>query len=404
MSSSNAQKRAQKFFFRYFPDFLTFPLMRKMINIRPKVEEDIVIKIAETQQELEQSFQLVQSSYADAELLTKDDNKTLRVNKYHALPTTAIIILKKGETVIATCSIITSNRYPLPLESHWNIDHIKKSGRTGEVSSLAVHKEYRKMAGVYTVPLMIFLAKYSFKYMGIRNFVISVKPIATIFYRAMFNFQFIDKKVITYEFVNNAEAQALHMDLNYWQTEAKRLNLFHDELAKLYKCEESYYNFPKSKYYCALGKILSPELLDYFFIKKTSTFAQMNDDDSKFLREVYNFDHYKELDNIESESRFFIYCNADLIIDNQVLEFDTYAVNSKNVYGKLYKDKIKSSQKECAIKLDISRYETIILQGSIELDQEYIKIQISPNNEWKEFISYVEKKYYIQKKAKKVAA
>lgn len=360
------------------------------------LNENIVIKVADTIEELEQAFRLVQESYSEINLADIKQSP-LRVNKYHALPTTAIIILKKEDTVIATVSVITSNRYDLPLESLWNIDHIKNSGRTAEISSLAVHKEHRKAAGKYTIPLMIYMYKYSSKYMGIKNFVISINPKAAIFYRAMFNFKFVSKKIKRYEFVNNAPAICLHLQLDYWQEHVKKKEKFDTQLAQKMVQECNYFILPKTQYYCSLGKVMTPKLLDYFFLKKTSAIHDFKDEEIEFLKEVYNFKEYQHILKNEAigEKKYFVYCHADLVIGSKVIDFDTFAVNDHKIFGKMYSCKNISIEGQCVLKIDISRKESIILKGIIKKEDEYYVINIEKHNEWHKFLDYIKTKFYF---------
>lgn len=380
------------------PDFISFKIIRKMISIdNQHVEDDITIKVAENIDELEQAFKLVQESYADINLADLKQSP-LRVNKYHALPTTAIIILKKGDKVIATLSVITSNKYKLPLESLWNIDTIKNSGRTAEVSSLAVAKDYRKAAGKYTVPLMLFLNRYSFKQMGIKNFVISINPKAAIFYRGLFNFKYVSKKIKRYEFVNNAPAICLTMKLDYWQDHIKKDDPFHEKITKISYRDMPYFKLPCTKYHCALGKVMTPKLLDYFFIKKTSAIHDFKEDEIVFLKEVYNFKEYQDIlkGSIKAEKKYFIYCHADLVIGSDVIDFDTFAVNENKVFGKLYKKPENELHGQCIIKIDISRKESLILKGQISSEGEYYSVKVERHENWDDFVHYIKTNFYFK--------
>ncbi len=404
-------KRALGNILNSLPAFISFPILRRMISIDYLNNSDnLVIKVADTIEELEQAFRLVQESYSEINLA--DTNQSpLRVNKYHALPTTAIIILKKDDTVIATLSVITSNRYELPLESLWNIDHIKNSGRTAEISSLAVHKNHRRAAGKYTIPLMIFLYKYSSKYMGIKNFVISINPKAAIFYRAMFNFKFVSKKIKRYEFVNNAPAICLHLQLDYWQEHVKKKEKFDMYLANIMLKECEYFTLPQTKYYCSLGKVMTPKLLDYFFIKKTSAIHDLKAEEIDFLKEVYNFKEYQHIlkGDIVGEKKYFVYCHADLVVGSSVIDFDTFAVNENKIFGKLYSCKDILIEGQCVLKIDISRKESIILKGIIKKEDEYYVIDIEEHCDWHKFLDYIKTNFYFNdeitkdKKSKEVA-
>ncbi len=395
MLSLKKLNRVQQFFFRYFPDLMTYPLIRKDIDINPVIKDSISIKVAETQDELEQAFKLVQESYEECELADIKESH-IGVNKYHLLPTSATIILKQNEEVIAALSVITSNRYKLPLESVWNIDHLKSTGKTGEISSLAVSKNYSRIAKTHTLPMIQFLKEYSYKYLGIRFFVISINPVVAVFYRALFNFKYLDKTLRKDKFTNNASVQCLWLDLNFYKPQYKKNSNFFKKIEEQLKDFSKSYIFPQSKYYCALGRVLSPSLLEYFFEQQTSSHTKMSTEDVYFIREAYHFEHYRNLKLTNTIKKYFIFCNADLIIGEKVTQLETNAVSRSMIFGKIYNQTISTENDECILKLNISRNESLIIKGRVQIDTEFIQVIIEPNIEWDNFISYIEEKYYFK--------
>ena len=92
------------------------------------VARPIEVKIASTESEWEQAFQLAASSYQARGYETPGTSR-LRFTPYHALPDTITLVAKHQDEVVATLSIVQDNiLLGLPMEDVY-ADEIDKSTR-----------------------------------------------------------------------------------------------------------------------------------------------------------------------------------------------------------------------------------------------------------------------------------
>jgi len=85
--------------FSFLPRPLRFAIYRSFVDCDPEPDTRLVLKIAETKEELEACFQLLHDAYVGSGFM-KPDPSGLRVTIYHALPTTTTLCAKfDGEVV-----------------------------------------------------------------------------------------------------------------------------------------------------------------------------------------------------------------------------------------------------------------------------------------------------------------
>ena len=119
--------------------------------------ERLVLKIAESREELEACFKLLHDAYVSSGFMTPDPSG-MRVTIYHALPTTTTLCAKIGDQVVGTLSLIRESAIGFPLQRIFDLTDIReKEGQIAEVSALAVHPHYRRTGGTILFPLMKFM-------------------------------------------------------------------------------------------------------------------------------------------------------------------------------------------------------------------------------------------------------
>ena len=145
-----------KKFLKLLPENLKHRLIRAKLDFGSGAPANIIFKIAETKKELEQAFEVLHDSYVDQGYMDPHPSG-LRITKYHALPTTTVLIAKdiEKDMVIGTISIIRNTPLGLPLDAIFPLLHLKKEfNHLAEVSSLAIRKQYRKDGGALLWPLL----------------------------------------------------------------------------------------------------------------------------------------------------------------------------------------------------------------------------------------------------------
>src|SRR6478609_8379282 len=103
---SSFRKRLHEGFRRLLtamPAPVRFKVYRSMVDIDPAPDERLVLKIAETREELEACFRLLHDAYVSSGFM-KPDPSGMRLTIYHALPTTTTLCAKYDGRVVGTIS------------------------------------------------------------------------------------------------------------------------------------------------------------------------------------------------------------------------------------------------------------------------------------------------------------
>ncbi|WP_031387420.1 N-acyl amino acid synthase FeeM domain-containing protein [Desulfonatronum thiodismutans] len=189
--------------------------LRRSAMLRAKLDEidRPNIKIAETQDELAQSFALVYQEYLASGYIKTPHSSEMHLSVYNFLPKTCVYIFRSYTKVISTLSqIFDSELFGLPMDALYQpeLDALRAKGRkVTELSALATPKETR------WCNLMVFLSKTMFEYsrlVDVDDICIMVNPKHVNFYKTMFLFDDFGPERF-YEGVG-APAVALRIDMD----------------------------------------------------------------------------------------------------------------------------------------------------------------------------------------------
>jgi GNAT superfamily N-acetyltransferase len=325
--------------FSAFPRFLRFAVYRSFVECDPNPDKRLVFKIAETRQELEACFHLLHDAYVGCGFM-RPDPSGMRVNIYHALPTTTTLCAEFDGEVVGTISLIRESLFGFPLQSVFDLHEIRlHKGQIAEVSALAVHPRFRNTGGSILFPLMKFMYEYCSNFFDTRHLVIAVNPNRIELYESLLLFERLtDKYVDSYDFANGAPAVGAYLDLHtapgllkaIYDGKSRRKNLYQ------YFRETKLHNIimPSRRYFTANGPVMTPELLDYFFNRCTHTFEGLSDRERVLLHSIYNTPQYKPvLPVVTSESetvkqqrahqRYSLKCPGSFTV-NRLGEPDTF--------------------------------------------------------------------------------
>jgi hypothetical protein len=207
--------------------------IRRSIHLPDKLPENLVFKIAETTEELEASFRLVYESYLPLGYCAQNEHQ-MRATIYHALPTTTTLIAVDNGRVVGTATVVRDNRLGLPLDKVFDASALRKnSHRLAEITSMVIHKDYRReKGGQILFPLIRLMYEYSTSCFGVNHLVITIHPKDVYFYTSLLLYKIIPNSGVK-DYLG-APAIALHLDLqqallDYQETYAHRTastNLF----------------------------------------------------------------------------------------------------------------------------------------------------------------------------------
>lgn len=263
----------KKKLFRLLPSFLQTEMIRRSLDVSKSIDARIQFKVAETDSEFEQAFRLVHDAYVREGFIAKQPSG-LRVIPQQQLPSTHVLIAKKGQVVIGTLTLVRNSKTKLPLERVFNLNSLQHSGtRIAEVTCLSVKSEYRRAeGGTVFASLMKFMYEFSAGYAGIDELVVAVFPKDALFYESLLCFNALERKPVDYL---GAPAIALHLNLK------QAPMLYHQ--AYNHRCEANNlyrffvdvrlpnFNFPE-RLFCEINyPTLTAELAQKFFAENQNS-------------------------------------------------------------------------------------------------------------------------------------
>ena len=292
------------------PQSVRFATYRSFVDCDLSPDPRLTLKIAETQDELEACFRLLHDAYVSSGFM-RPDPSGMRVNVYHALPTTTTLCAKFDGEVVGTISLIRESVFGFPLQSIFDLHGLReKKGRIAEVSALAVHPRFRNTGGSILFPLMKFMYEYSRTFFDTRHLVIAVHPNRIEMYESLLLFQRLtETQVEKYDFANGAPAIGASLDLHEVLPRIKRIYRGKPDRKNLYQyfvhAKLSNIAMPSRRYFTTNDPVMTPDLLDYFFNQRTNVFSQLGDRERGFLHSIYDLPEYQAvLPTVFSESDF----------------------------------------------------------------------------------------------------
>jgi hypothetical protein len=269
-----------------------------MINDKPKPGSRLMLKIADTKEELEGCFAVLHDTYVESGFM-KPDPSGMRLSIHYALPTTTTLCAIYDGKVAGTVSLIRESALGMPLQEAFDLTELRvKGGCIVEISALAVSRTFRKNSGIILLPLMKFLYDYCITRVNTRHLVIAVNPRHIRRYESLLLFRRLTESVVeSYDFANGAPAIGATLDLLELPTELPVRSYSQCLRNKLHACltriERPCHQVSERHYSSPDHRRMSPELLDYFFNIRTRTFANLNEPEKALLHSIYDRPEYK---------------------------------------------------------------------------------------------------------------
>ena len=279
--------------FAFLPRQTRFAIYRSFVACDANPDPRLVLKIAETQEELEACFRLLHDAYVSSGFMQPDPSG-MRATIYHALPTTTTLCAKFDGEVVGTMSLIRESLFGFPLQAIFDLTEVRSlKGQIAEVSALAVHPKFRKTGGTILFPLMKFMYNYCTTFFDTRHLVIAVNPNRIEMYESLLFFQRLSENTVEkYDFANGAPAIGATLDLQkapavfekVYGNKSLRRNLHH------YFTQAVLPNIvlPGRRYFTTNDPVMTPELLDYFFNERTQVFDQLDVHKKHLLHAIYD--------------------------------------------------------------------------------------------------------------------
>jgi len=271
--------------------------LRSFADCDPAPSDRLVLKIAETQEELEACYSVLHDAYVDNGFM-KPDPSGMRVTIYHALPTTTTLCAKYDGEVVGTVSLIRESALGFPMQRIFDLTGVREQeGQIAEASALAIRRDFQKIGGIL-FPLMKFLYAYCTTFFDTRHIVIAVNPSHIKMYESLLLFRRLTATTVEhYDFVNGAPAIGATLDLKalpelylkHYGTKPPRRNLH----AYFVQLELPNIQFPSRRFFTTNDPVLTPELLDHFFNVRTRTFEKLSERKKALLYTIYDLPAYR---------------------------------------------------------------------------------------------------------------
>lgn len=277
-----------------------YRVLRFFAHYDPAPSPRLVFKIAETREELEACFRLLHDAYVRHGYMEPHPSG-MRVTIYNALPTTTTLCALFDNKVVGTLSLIRESAIGLPLQRIFDLTSVRaKRGNIAEVSGLAIHPAFQQQGGLILMPLMKCLYEYCTSFFDTRHLVIAVNPRHIETYESLFFFRRLSANVVpSYDFVNGAPAVGATLDLKHapeilrkcYGARPVRRDLHHYFVAMRLPNIE----MPHRRFFTTNDPVMTPDLIDHFFNRKTAVFATLSDRKKALLHTIYDLPDYRQV-------------------------------------------------------------------------------------------------------------
>ena len=349
--------------FSFFPQSLRFAIFRSFVECDPEPDKRLVLKIADTQEELEQCFSLLHDAYVGAGFM-KPAPSGLRATIYHSLPTTTTLCAKFDGQVVGTLSLIRESVFGFPLQAIFDLKEIRAlGGKIAEVSALAVHPDHRKTGGAILFPLMKFMYEYCTTFFDTRHLVIAVHPTRIEMYESLLLFKRLtENEVANYDFANGAPAVGASLDLRTAPKKYKRLYSGKGQRKNLYhyftKLKLPNIHLPRRRYHTTNDPVMTTELLDHFFNHRTQVFENLSEREKMLLHSIYNLEEHQKMlppinqapeggKHLRQHQRYSLKCPGNFVVrvDGKT-EVASLSVVELSIFGFLAHSKVQILTKQ----------------------------------------------------------
>ena len=407
----NLLHAAARRLFAMLPQKRRHDVYRSFVQCDDAPSEKLVLKIAETQEELEACFRLLHNAYVDSGFMTPDPSG-MRVTIYHALPTTTTLCAKFDGKVIGTISLIRESAIGFPLQRIFDLSSVRaKEGQIAEVSALAVHPRFRRTGGSILFPLMKFMYEYCTTFFDTRHLVIAVNPRHIEMYESLLFFRRLSAHVVdNYDFVNGAPAVGATLDLKHAPEIMRQAYANKPPNRNLYRyfTETRLPNIqiPHRRFYTTNDPVMTPELIDHFFNRKTTVFTELSDRKKTLLHLIYDTPEYlrvippiperAEAEHIRRHQRFSVKCPArltpvDAKNDGQPIPIEVTEVSRYGFRARVKQPLPPDIWLRAVIRVGSSEVSEMRVQIAQETDcdeKHYVGVRIGePDLVWRKFVN-----------------
>jgi len=240
-----------------------------------------VVKVADTRDELESAFRLLGGGIQ------------LKCSIYMFLPQTSTIVTKYKGTVVGAMVLVKDSPLGLPSDQYFTDENtsLRHQGlQLVEITNMGVDPSFKQQNESLQHLLMKYSYQFARKYMAGNVLLMNVHPQSAGFYTKVWGFQRLGD-VVNFKSAKNSLTVLLTWNLN---KESKR------NLAQSFATKDPQKNvalflserdtrmlFPILKEGQVISPVMTPDLLEYFFVKKSSVYEELTLSARKLFLEIF---------------------------------------------------------------------------------------------------------------------
>lgn len=252
-------------------------------------DNEYELSMANDRPSKEKAYQLVYKSYIEKEY-TQEHRSNMWYSIYDAHPDTTTFIVKKCDRVVGAITVVFDSLLGLPCEELFikEVDQLRNKPKyIAEVVSLAVDEKERG-ATIILTKLFNTVIRYSQRIKGATDFLITVNPRHSFFYKKKLLFSELST-ASSYDKVGGAPAVLLNLDLIAAQriTKFKQLKKYKRTLYPnfiSYDLESEIFEHLKS-----MQASINESDFIYFFKQHRSSFSKASAKEKKYISEFYPY-------------------------------------------------------------------------------------------------------------------
>lgn len=249
--------------------------------------KETIYRVARTRREIEGALSLVYKEYLRKGYISKGYKSKLRISLYNALPSSTTFVAKQGNKVLAGVTLVADSAMGLPMDKLYKkeLDSVRTQGRRiAEVSQLAIDTNIfgEGFFSMFNFNKLIFVFKlfkavldYALTVDKLTDICIAINPKQQCLYKFLYFEQLGPLRY--YSLVNRAPALAFKLNLTEAQEKAKNKK----GLYKIFFGNGTDPELFEEKFK------LTPDDLEYFFVKKSDIFANADKKQLNYIKSCY---------------------------------------------------------------------------------------------------------------------
>jgi len=257
---------------------------------------------------------------------------------------------------------------------------------------------------------MKFMYEYCTTFFDTRHLVIAVNPRHIEMYESLLFFKRLTANVVeNYDFVNGAPAVGATLDLKHAPEVMRKAYASKPPNRNLHRyfIETKLPNIqiPHRRFFTTNDPVMTPKLIDYFFNKRTTVFADLSDRKKALLHLIYDLPEYKKVlpappgdgvaRQVRQHQRFSVKCPARLVNGNPLaggpIQVEVNEVSRYGFRARVAQQIPPDVWLKATVQLglhEVSRLTVQAVQETEMNDQHYCGFRIGePDLVWRKFVT-----------------